>query len=208
MKFFKKNIYKFFCLLCVCSQFFADAPVKDMGLARYPVIDKSMLEDNFAQTSLVDYDAENDYDFAEPAYFKDFKPRSSDIQTQDTQGKNLLMLIAGKDSHKHLMQFIVQNLRTDLQAQDRQGRSALHYAVIGGDFGMVKMLLQHGALLDTQDHEGKTPLYYAVEKNYVRIVDFLVSNGADKKLGVFEDGALPQDMCKTQAMCRLFKKIK
>lgn len=206
MNFIKKNIYKIFCLLYVSSLSFADAPVKDMGFARYPVIDKSMFEDNFVQTSSVDYDAENDYDFTEPAYFQDFKPRSSDIQMQDKQGKNLIMLIAGKDSHKHLMQFIVENLRTDLQAQDRQGRSALHYAVISGDLSMVKMLLQHGALLDTQDHEGKTPLYYAVEKNHVRIVDFLVSNGADKKLGVFEDGALPQDMCKTQAMCRLLKK--
>lgn len=197
-----------FCLLCVCSQIFADAPVKDMGIARYPVIDKSMFEDNFVQTSSVDYDAENDYDFTESAYFKDLKQRSRDIQMQDKQGRNLMMLIAGKDSHKNILKFMVENLQTDLNAQDRQGRTALHYAVISADLGMIKMLLQYGALLDTQDHEGKTPLYYAVEKNHVRIVDFLVSNGADKKIGVFEDGSVPQDMCKTQAMCRILKNIK
>jgi ankyrin repeat protein len=196
------------CLIAVVPTiFFADAPINDMAVDSRPALDMSMLEDNFAQAPSVDYDAENDYEFTQPTYLKDINLQPFNIDHQDKDGRTLLMLIAGKDSHKHILKFTLEQLLANPNLQDRQGRTALHFATESGDLFFVKLLLQHGANINAQDHEGKTPLYYGVEKNHVQIVSLLLDQGANKKIGINEDGTLPQDICKTQAMKNLFKKL-
>jgi ankyrin repeat protein len=186
---------------------FADAPINDMAVESRPALDMSMLEDNFAQASSVDYDAETDYEFTQPTYFKDLNLQPANINYQDKDGKTLLMLIASRDSQKHILNFTLEELLASTNLQDRQGRTALHDAVQGGDIFFVNILLLHGALIDAQDHEGKTPLYYSVENNHVVIADLLLDKGANKKIGIFENGTLPAEICKTQAMKNLFKKL-
>jgi ankyrin repeat protein len=50
----------------------------------------------------------------------------------------------------------------DLQARDVDGNTALHWAALNGDAGLVKVLLDRGAPPDITNHVGATPLLYAV----------------------------------------------
>ena len=207
---FFKNYIKFmvFFLLAIMKNIsFADAPINDMAIDSSPVIDMSVLEDNLAQAQSVDYDAETDYEFIQPTNIKDLNLQPCNINYQDKDGRTLLMLLAGKDSQKQILKFTLEQLLASPNIQDHKGRTALHFATDSGDLFLVKLLLQHGANVNAQDFEGKTPLYYGVEKNHVQIVSLLLDQGANKKIGIFENGTLPQDICKTLAMKNLFGKL-
>ncbi len=75
--------------------------------------------------------------------------------------------------------------------QDEQGCSALHWAVRGNNYAVVKLLLAVGCNPDAADKEGTTPLLLLAARNVQshsclvepdinpRIVDLLVRNGAN-----------------------------
>lgn len=46
-------------------------------------------------------------------------------------------------------------------AQDQDGYSALHLAVIAGNLALSKLLIAHGALVNMPDNEGHTPAHWA-----------------------------------------------
>jgi|GEM_PF-1377790 len=165
--------------------------------------------DNDNYTTSVDYDAETDYPFNDlpfefKPFMKDFNLQPQSINYQDSKGQTLLMMIAAQDNQKRIMQFTLEQLLANPNVKNRQGQTALHFAVMSGKTFVVKSLLQHNALIDVQDHEGKTPLYCAVEKNYVGIANLLLQQGADRRLGIFETGELPQDKASTPAMRMVF----
>jgi ankyrin repeat protein len=66
----------------------------------------------------------------------------------------------------------------DVKSRDESG-TALHHAIIAGSVDAARVLLSHGADINTGDNEGTTPLHDAVLKGDVRMTDFLLSNGAD-----------------------------
>lgn len=58
------------------------------------------------------------------------------------------------------------------------GQSILHDAIIDDNAGMVKLLLEHGASINSKDNDGDTALHMAVYSNYLRIVEVLLNKGA------------------------------
>jgi len=53
-------------------------------------------------------------------------------------------------------------------------------AVSSGNMDLIKALLQkEPSLVNVSDNYGNTPLHTAVEKGNIRIVEFLIQNGAD-----------------------------
>ena len=56
--------------------------------------------------------------------------------------------------------------------------SALHSAAWQGNLAMVELLLQYRANINLMDQSGRTPLDLAVLKNRVKVVEFLVGQGA------------------------------
>ncbi|MCR9205820.1 MAG: ankyrin repeat domain-containing protein [Halobacteriovoraceae bacterium] len=53
--------------------------------------------------------------------------------------------------------------KAELNAQDKEGMSALHYAAREGHPEMIKLLIESGAHKNLQDSQGKKPLDYARE---------------------------------------------
>ena len=98
----------------------------------------------------------------------------------------------------------------DIDAQDRNGWSALHFAIQENRFDIVQWLVEHGAAIEPQDSYGNTPLWRATFEAHgdYRIVDFLVANGADP--GVKNgSGRSPLDMAETfgdRGLCDVLKK--
>jgi ankyrin repeat protein len=60
----------------------------------------------------------------------------------------------------------------------------LHWAAIGNNQEVIKALIQKGDthLIDQQDQDGRTALHLAASKDYVKMVDILLTNGADKNI--------------------------
>lgn len=63
--------------------------------------------------------------------------------------------------------------------KDKGGGIALHIAVRGGHFEVVKLLLEHkGFDVDADDNEGWTPLYHAAEYGHPKMIKQLVASKA------------------------------
>jgi len=74
----------------------------------------------------------------------------------------------------------------DVNIQNYDGSTALHYAVDLGWMPLVKLLVERGANLNIQDEDGLAPLHCAVIQGYKEIAEYLLSKGADKNLKTCE----------------------
>ncbi|OQS05030.1 acyl-CoA-binding domain-containing protein [Thraustotheca clavata] len=79
---------------------------------------------------------------------------------------------------------------TDIDKQDEEGRTMLHWAVDRGQTDTAAALLAQGAKVNIQDHGGMTPLHYAVSCEYLPLIDLLMEHGADINVAD-EDGDTP-----------------
>jgi len=202
MKNIKIRISLVFFLFMIHSNLFTNGPINDIGRNSPPIVDIAVLEKSlFDEAAPVDYDAENDYVFDERNYQK-FQPQF--VKYQNKQGQTLLMMLAAQEDQKKILKFALEELLMNPNLQDKQGQSALHYAVRGGNLLIVKLLLKNGANINLQDYEGTTPLYLATQGNFVAIANLLLQNGADRNLGIFETGSLPKDRIRTAAMKDVF----
>jgi len=67
----------------------------------------------------------------------------------------------------------------DVNGQEpKQSRTALHWAAIKGETGMVDLLLTHGAAVNEKDASGRTPLDLAGKYGNKDVADLLLSKGA------------------------------
>ena len=69
---------------------------------------------------------------------------------------------------------------SEINTVDVRGRSALSLAVIKGDHGAVKMLLESGADVNICDHDGDTALLNAAERHDTTCMGLLLSANANK----------------------------
>lgn len=59
------------------------------------------------------------------------------------------------------------------------GTSALGAAIINENWAGIQLLVGSGAEVNKEDWEGRLPIHYACESSNLKIVEFLVENGAD-----------------------------
>ena len=65
-----------------------------------------------------------------------------------------------------------------VDGKDRDGRTALHYAVLNGRMEMAKLLLELGPSADSADRNRWTPLHFAAQDYRPEVVKLLLSAGA------------------------------
>ena len=65
-----------------------------------------------------------------------------------------------------------------MNALDREGRTALHYAACDGDIDSVCRLVADGADVNLQDKRGWTPLHFAAQARSKESVVYLLEHGA------------------------------
>ena len=63
--------------------------------------------------------------------------------------------------------------------EEKNGWTALHYAVYYGHYKMAKYLLENGALTEVKTKNGETPLHLAVKKGNIEMVKLLLEYGAE-----------------------------
>lgn len=67
----------------------------------------------------------------------------------------------------------------DVNAKDKEGRTALTEAAKIGHTDIVKLLLDKAADINTKDKDGRSPLVWAAAKMHADLVKLLVERGAD-----------------------------
>ncbi|WP_353278785.1 ankyrin repeat domain-containing protein [Wolbachia endosymbiont (group A) of Udea olivalis] len=82
------------------------------------------------------------------------------------------------DGSEALGQSILEN-GEDIDAQDKDGVTPLHWAVADNNKELAKLLIKHGADVDARNRDKHTPLHYAAVHGYVEIAKYLIDNGAN-----------------------------
>jgi len=55
----------------------------------------------------------------------------------------------------------------------------LHWAAIGGNVEVARLLVSHGESVNAKDSRGMTPLFWALDRGRQQVAEFLVKQGAD-----------------------------
>jgi ankyrin repeat protein len=105
-----------------------------------------------------------------------------DVNGTDNYEKNILdhMIVSGT-SNAEIISFLLEN-GANVNAKDCKNRSALYYAVFRQNYNCVKMLIDHGADINTVCDSGKTVLHAAfVEAHFpdVEVIQMLLNKGVD-----------------------------
>lgn len=62
--------------------------------------------------------------------------------------------------------------------KDKNGQTALHWATEGGHEAVVRLLVDHRAVVNAKDKRGWTALFWATERGHEAVVRLLKSAGA------------------------------
>ncbi len=106
------------------------------------------------------------------------KPGSTILETKDSAtGETALHIVTKKRDLELMNFFLVRGAKAD--ARDRNGNTALLYAVEIGFLEGADILLKRKASVDLPNSGGETPLIRAVHRRDVAMARLLVSKGAN-----------------------------
>ena len=101
---------------------------------------------------------------------------------KDILYRNLLLMAKKGDKEKFLENleqiFSLANDLVNINYQDENGFSALHYACDEGNFKIVEILLKTNCDINIKNNEKKTPLHLSSKRGYFDISKKLIENGA------------------------------
>ena len=95
--------------------------------------------------------------------------------------KETSLLVACKNSHKVVVQFLLQK-GANPNLLDNSHYSALQVAAYNGFNGIVTELLKAGAEVNQEDLGSSQPLHFAADRGHDEVVANLLGAGADKTL--------------------------
>ncbi|KAK5993519.1 Ankyrin repeat domain-containing protein 50 [Cladobotryum mycophilum] len=170
------------------------------------------------------------------------------LQTSDETGRSealyYLCFISQEDSHydklQNTLSLAVSNnwdevvdalleMKINVNGKDKEGRTALFICALKGYYDYAKLLIKHGAYVNTLNAELETPLHAAAAKGHGDIVKLLLDSGfgdvniRDKKLRsplthaaveghehvirhLFDSGFVDVNICDDEKMTPLFER--
>ena len=81
-----------------------------------------------------------------------------------------LMHVASQYSHLHIVQYLLQKHKVDINIKGSNERTPLHYACQEGHLPVVQYLIEKGANIEAKDSLHYTPLHYACGNGHLPIV--------------------------------------
>lgn len=99
----------------------------------------------------------------------------------DKNGLNPL-IYAIKSENLPIIELLVNEKYVNLDHQDKDKNTSLHYSVIQRKYELIDLLVDNGADIDVQNADGRTPLMLAAQAGDDKFTDYLLDYGADKNL--------------------------
>ena len=93
---------------------------------------------------------------------------------------NIELIIAADKGDINTVRALL-NIGADVNAKNRQGRTALIAAAESGHTNTVKLLLENGADVNAKDIYGETALIRAAKKGHTKIIELLKKHGAKEQ---------------------------
>ena len=103
---------------------------------------------------------------------------SLDHDPENPRGDSPLMIAVGQNDFNHVKDLLETDSTVNIDFQNLDGKSALHYAVQLDNANIAKLLLSRGNP-DIADHEGNTPLHIAAQYNAFATARELMKHGAN-----------------------------
>jgi len=130
--------------------------------------------------------AQDDFDSSVPGPIKNIR--------QDTP-----LMLAVLDNNVDEVKKLLKNEKNNIDEQNKDGQTALHYAAYRNDTQLVRLLLDNKALIDNVDNLGRTPLHFASQNDSFAAAEILVHDKANLSIKdnddkTAEDYALSQRM--------------
>jgi ankyrin repeat protein len=88
------------------------------------------------------------------------------------------LCLAARHGFSSLVERLIAKRPQEISFRGRWG-TPLHSSVRGSQIGVVKLLLMHGADINSRDADNSTPLHIALQKQHLDIAKWLLNNGAD-----------------------------
>ena len=98
--------------------------------------------------------------------------------------------MASWSGYEEITRLLLSTCHEHLEDRDNDGDTALHSTALRGHVGVVRLLLDGGAIIDALNDVGRTPLHWAARGGHLEVIDLLVSRGAALE-AVDEDGWTP-----------------
>ena len=102
----------------------------------------------------------------------------ADVRATDAE-RDTCLTLAAYDGHTDTVRYLVGLPEVDLNHQDSNNFTALHFAVQEKRADVVQVLIDAGADIETKDDEGRSPLLLASIEGELTTVKTLVEAGAD-----------------------------
>jgi ankyrin repeat protein/preprotein translocase subunit SecA len=81
-------------------------------------------------------------------------------------------------NHEPLLSYLSGRGKDHLSAQDHQGKTALHHALMRNQPEVAQWLIDHGAL-NIKDNQGSTPLHLGSKHGHADIIKYMLEKGAE-----------------------------
>ena len=101
----------------------------------------------------------------------------ADVNVEDRVGGTGLM-VALKNNQNNVVQLLLNHPQIDVNKVNRNGKGALHYAVVGvNQEGLAALLARQDlTTINQRDNEGDEPIIFAVEYNAVNCFKLLLAH--------------------------------
>ena len=100
---------------------------------------------------------------------------------------------AAKDRHLEIVQFLLES-GADVHPENApEGVLPIHFAAMGGNEKIVKLLIASKSDVNLADDDGTTVLHFATLWGNKKVVELLIAKGADINV-LDDDGLAPMDM--------------
>jgi ankyrin repeat protein len=130
--------------------------------------------------------AQDDFDSSVPEAIKNLR-------------QNTPLMLAVLDNDVDQVRNLLKNEKNNIDEQNKDGQTALHYAAFRNDSQLVRLLLDNKALIDSLDNLGRTPLHFASQNDSFAAAQILVNEKANLTIKDNDD-KIPEDYASTQRM--------